>query len=219
MTKETIQQQLPSSLALPEELREADSQFRAELRVAQDAFCKLQAMPDYLMPDTLSGITIAHLDALTHERKQQLSESYFLTAEIKTQLSQEWQKFHKQASTLINRVRAFLDTHTEFTFYIDEATGNIAPQGDVLATIKKKLTKTTPPLAHEHWKRVHEALQAVEDLRAWEQANSIRKMRLIELCHYDAKRFAEGWIAGDFLMQEETPTQKVTREYFERQYV
>ena len=172
--------ELPESIVIKRERREADEAFRAKIRRLQIAYTSLKGMEDLPKLPELQKITEAWLSAFIIEQCRKIESTKHLTAVTREQMTEEWKKIKRAASPHVNYIQAFVRENPGANIVYDEQIENYYV-ANIDAYIDTKVRHQIPKEAQEHFNRLMAVKEAIKELREFEDANDLNPHPLDKL--------------------------------------
>lgn len=194
------QKELPKSLVIERERRDADEALRAKVRRLQQCYTNLKGMEDLPELPTLHQITFAWLDAYILQQCRKIEEAKHITGATREQMQAEWKRVKKAASLSVNYLQAFVKDYPDAVIKFDAVIGNYYV-ANLDELVNARVTHKVPKQAQEHFNRLMAVKEAITELREFEDANDINPHRLDELfaLSEDVTRYAISFTDGVML--------------------
>lgn len=213
---ETKTQEMPKTIVFQDELKAIDSQLRADLRAAQEAYASIKEEEDLGEIPLPHELTEEWLNTQSEQAKKAVSDAMFLTAEQRKVQLMQWDRLYKRALGNVQRIQKFIAGIPKEQYYYDEQLGTFYYSSiTLLAT--ERATHQVPEQAGEHWQKIQNILQAIGELRAWEADQDVKKIPLSELLHFSQSRHSEAWARGTIVRDHRFDNKSYMAEILHRQ--
>lgn len=213
---ETKTQEMPKTIVFQDELKAIDSQLRADLRAAQEAYASIKEEEDLGEIPLPHELTEEWLNTQSEQAKKAVSDAKFLTAEQRKVQLMQWGRLYKRALGNVQRIQKFIAGIPKEQYYYDEQLGTFYYSSiTLLAT--ERATHPVPEQAWEHWQKIQAILDGIGELRAWEADQDVKKIPLSELLHFSQSRHSEAWARGTMVRDHRFDNKPYMAEILHRQ--
>lgn len=187
---------MPKTIIIDRERQEIDEALRKALKYAQSAYSALKELADLKEVPVAHKCTTEWLKQITTTKKQAVENADFLTNEQKSSQIAHWENFEKKALGYIDIVKGFISSIPSEQYVFDEGLGTFHIK-DLQALVNGRCTHEVPEKAGKHYQLVQDVRKAINDLRAWEQKEDLKKLRLEDLFRLNERQIAEAWVTNN----------------------
>lgn len=187
---------MPKTIIIDRERQEIDEALRKALKYAQSAYSALKELADLKEVPEAHKCTTEWLKQITTAKKQAVENADFLTNEQKSSQIAHWANFEKKALGYIDIVKGFISSIPSEQYVFDEGLGTFHIK-DLQALVNSRCMHEVPEKAGKHYQLVQDVRKAINDLRAWELKEDLKKLRLEDLFRLNERQIAEAWITNN----------------------
>ena len=197
MSNNTNKQELPDSVCLAKEKKEADNALRQAVKGVQGAYKALVGIAELSPVSTdLKDLTSEWLRGKIDKRIELVKADMSLTEDERTTRLNAWSSLRARASRYINVIKAVMEKWSSAKWVYDPDIQNLFCS-NIDNVTEGMATHKVGDEARTHWRMIQECLQKVRELRAWEDSHDVKSQMLANLQCLTAEAFAEMWIRGD----------------------
>lgn len=196
------------TIVLQQKLDDAAYKCRTALRKANEAISELHKLVDYPTPTTLKEVSTRNLLAFTEQRINAVQATPIYTLSQKQQVIDGWTEWRVKAMPLVVAVENFVSEWQEVNPVLDTATMSILTS-DITESLVPRFTVEIPIQAHRHQELINSVANAIEDLRAWEREQDIKKLPLKELLSLNQGDIFQAWASGNIKVDHSQDTPRL----------
>jgi hypothetical protein len=185
-----------------QERRDVDAAIRRGIREVQDAIKELQSFGEWVTPATIQEVTYSYFSGLVAPRIDAVKADVSLTEKERSQRLSTWKTLCQQIGKQTHRVEAVVEAFPELDWQFDETINNFVCTTNIDAIAEARATYEVPQLAEKHFELIQDCRKAVEQLREWEEAHSVKTMPLQGLVMLDLAQLSEGYLNGTIIINE-----------------
>lgn len=216
--------EIPSTVIVPQELADTESEMRKDIRRMQAAYASLRDLQDYICPTSIDELTTDEIDRLTDERTAKVMADTTLLPTEKAERIKIYKRLHRFVALNVNMVNKILQKWPGCNFVYDEAVRNIVPTTDLHTVAEALSVRDVPKIVQKHADLINSVMAKISALREFERTESVTKVRLEILAQWDAETLAAKWANGDILRPAVSPDAylqglEYRREIFEKTYL
>lgn len=186
---------MTNQIVLQKELDEAAYNCRSSLRKANEALRELHKLADYPSPTRLKDVTTSNLVAFAEQRINAVKNTPLYTAAERERIIDNWTEWRVKAMPHVSAVENFVNDWKEVDPVLDTSDMTILT-ADIAESLKPRFTVEVPLQAHTHIALIHNAKQAISELREWESEQDIKKVPLQELTSLKEENLLQSWASG-----------------------
>ena len=194
-TKTRTMQDLPKSIIIPREAHDIESALRTASETLNNSVSTLHHLPELSpLPEALEDVNEGWLDALLSKRTKAIHNDESLTEFDRSNRLQSWSQIKSKALPYVRTIATILRAWKDARWQMQGTCYVCANAEDIITA---RATHKVPDEAQEHWRRIHTAIDAVRNLRTWEDAHNIKSQLLGVMNDMLPTIFVESWVNGD----------------------
>ena len=188
-------QDLPKSIIIPREAHDIESALRTASETLNNSVSTLHHLPELSpLPEALEDVNEGWLDALLSKRTKAIHNDESLTEFDRSNRLQSWSQIKSKALPYVRTIATILRAWKDARWQMQGTCYVCANAEDIITA---RATHKVPDEAQEHWRRIHTAIDAVRNLRTWEDAHNIKSQLLGVMNDMLPTIFVESWVNGD----------------------
>ena len=189
--------ELPDFISLPEEREAVAKQMREAVADVQAAYKNLLNVAELTpIPTDIKEITTDWVKDKVEARMQLVRDDLSLTEVERVARLTTWSSLRARACRYVHTIERVLgECSTRAQWVYDEQIQNFYC-GNVEELIEQASKHEVGEEAKKHYSLVGQALDAVRELRDWEDAHDVKSQPLADLQFLNAEDFARLWLDG-----------------------
>lgn len=190
----TIKTRLPEHVQARQVKIDYSATIRRGVEAVRDAVTKLWAIEDLPKLSDLTAMTPEWVQGIINEGIEATKANRSLTAQERGERLKVWRKIKQDAIASTAVIQNFIGGFPDLVFCLDSENGTVNCSQDTIDKIvAQRSTIPVPDLAHVHWAKLQTIIQAVRELRAWEQQNDILPYLIGSAVNCSPYEFAAMW--------------------------
>ncbi len=193
----TIKTRLPEHVQARQVKIDCSATIRRGVEAVKGAVTKLWAIEDLPKLSDLTAMTPEWVESIIIESIEATKANKSLTAQERGERLNGWRRIKQDATASTSTIQDFIEAFPDLVFCLDPENGTINCSQDLIDKIvAQRSTIPVPELAHVHWAKLQTIIQAVRELREWEQQNDIAPFLVGNAVNCSPYEFAAMWATG-----------------------
>lgn len=193
----TIKTRLPEHVQARQVKIDYSATIRRGVEAVRDAVTKLWAIEDLPKSNDIEAMTPEWVQGIIDEGIEATKANRSLTAQERGERLKVWRKIKQDAIASTAVIQNFIEGFPDLVFCLDPAEGTVnCSQDNIDKIVAQRSTIPVPERAHVHWAKLQTIIQAVRELRQWEQDNDIAPFLVGNAVNCSPYEFAAMWATG-----------------------
>ena len=190
----TIKTRLPGHVQARQVKIDYSAAIRRGVEAVEDAVKRLWAIEDLPKLNDIEAMTPEWVADTIDESIEAVKANKSLTAQERGERLKVWRKIKQDAIASTAVIQNFIGGFPDLVFCLDPENGTVNCSQDLIDKIvAQRSTVPVPDLAHVHWAKLQTIIQAVRELREWEQQNDIEPFLVGNAVNCSPYEFAAMW--------------------------
>lgn len=190
----TIKTRLPGHVQARQVKIDYSAAIRRGVEAVEDAVKRLWAIEDLPKLNDIEAMTPEWVQSIIDEGIEATKANKMLTAQERGERLKVWRKIKQDAIASTAVIQNFIGGFPDLVFCLDPENGTVNCSQDLIDKIvAQRSTVPVPDLAHVHWAKLQTIIQAVRELREWEQQNDIAPFLVGNAVNCSPYEFAAMW--------------------------
>lgn len=194
----TIKTRLPEHVQARQVKIDYSATIRRGVEAVRDAVTKLWAVDDLPKLNDIEAMTPEWVQGIIDEGIEATKANRSLTAQERGERLKVWRKTKQDAIASTAVIQNFIGGFPDLIFCLDPTEGTVNCSQDLIDKIvTQRSTIPVPERAHVHWDKLQTIIQAVRELREWEQQNDVAPFLVGNAVNCSPYEFAAMWATGE----------------------
>jgi len=190
------------TIIVEQERRDAETSLRRGIREIQEQITELQKIAEWVTPSDIKTISYEYFKGVIAPCVDAVRSDISLTEKERQERLLSWRQLCAQVGRHTSRIVAVVEAWPEVTWEYDNTVKNFVCTTNIDAIAEARATYEVPQLAEKHFELIQDCRKAVEQLREWEEAHSVKTMPLQGLVMLDLAQLSEGYLNGTIIINE-----------------
>lgn len=190
----TIKTRLPEHVQARQVKIDYSATIRRGVEAVRDAVKRLWAIEDLPKLSDLTAMTPEWVQSIIDEGIEATKANKSLTAQERGERLKVWRKIKQDAIASTSTIQDVIGAFPDLVFCLDPENGTITcSQDNIDKIVTQRSTVPVPDLAHVHWAKLQTIIQAIRELRAWEEQNDVLPYLIGSAVNCSPYEFAAMW--------------------------